>query len=94
MQPFWQPFSFWDPTAFCFGWVLFGEFPVDKLFPGVILIIGSGLVILWREHRAKVDVYALNCAAFDQEILRGTHGGITRQEQNHPRDINRFNHFF
>jgi hypothetical protein len=33
--------------------VLFGEFPVDKLFPGVILIIGSGLVILWREQSAK-----------------------------------------
>jgi len=26
---------------------------VDKLFPGVILIIGSGLVILWREQSAK-----------------------------------------
>ena len=48
------PFSYFGIlTAFCFGWVLFGEFPVDKLFPGVILIIGSGLVILWREQRAK-----------------------------------------
>ncbi|MDB2475993.1 DMT family transporter [Paracoccaceae bacterium] len=48
------PFSYFGIlTAFFFGWVLFGEFPVDKLFPGVILIIGSGLVILWREQRAK-----------------------------------------
>jgi drug/metabolite transporter (DMT)-like permease len=48
------PFSYFGIlTAFSFGWVLFGEFPVDKLFPGVILIIGSGLVILWREQHAK-----------------------------------------
>ena len=48
------PFSYFGIlTAFFFGWLLFGEFPVDKLFPGVILIIGSGLVILWREQRAK-----------------------------------------
>lgn len=48
------PFSYFGIlTAFFFGWLLFGELPIDKLFPGVILIIGSGLLILWREQRAK-----------------------------------------
>ena len=48
------PFSYFGIlTAFFFGWILFGEFPIDTLFPGVILIVGSGLVILWREQRAK-----------------------------------------
>jgi drug/metabolite transporter (DMT)-like permease len=48
------PFSYFGIlTAFGFGWVIFGEFPVDKLFPGVILIIVSGLTILWRENRQK-----------------------------------------
>jgi drug/metabolite transporter (DMT)-like permease len=48
------PFSYFGIlTAFAFGWFIFGEFPVDKLFPGVILIIGSGLTILWRERAGK-----------------------------------------
>ena len=48
------PFSYFGIlSAFFFGWLLFGELPIDKLFPGVILIIGSGLLILWREQRAK-----------------------------------------
>lgn len=48
------PFSYFGIlTAFFFGWLLFGELPIDKLFPGVILIIGSGLLILWSEQRAK-----------------------------------------
>lgn len=48
------PFSYFGIlTAFFFGWLLFGELPIDKLLPGVILIIGSGLLILWREQRAK-----------------------------------------
>ena len=48
------PFSYFGIiTAFCFGWFIFGEFPVDTLFPGVFLIIFSGLTILWREQRKK-----------------------------------------
>ena len=48
------PFSYFGIlTAFTFGWFIFGEFPVDKLFPGVILIIVSGLTILWRERVGK-----------------------------------------
>ncbi len=40
-------------TAFGFGWVIFGEAPIETLFPGVFLIIGAGVVILWRENRAR-----------------------------------------
>ena len=48
------PFSYFGLiTAFAFGWFIFGEFPINTLFPGVILIIVSGLTILWREQRLK-----------------------------------------
>ena len=32
---------------------VFDEFPIDTLFPGIFLIIFSGLTILWREQRQK-----------------------------------------
>jgi len=48
------PFSYFGIiTAFCFGWFIFDEFPIDTLFPGIFLIIFSGLTILWREQRQK-----------------------------------------
>lgn len=48
------PFSYLGIiTAFCFGWLIFGEFQIDTLFTGVFLIIFSGLTILWREQRKK-----------------------------------------
>ena len=48
------PFSYFGIlTAFSLGWIVFDELPLDKLFPGVILIILSGLTILWREERNK-----------------------------------------
>ncbi len=40
-------------SAFVFGWVFFGEAPVDTLFPGVLLIVGAGALIIWRENRGK-----------------------------------------
>ncbi len=40
-------------TAFMFGWLAFGEFPIDTLFPGVLLIVGAGILIIWRENRIK-----------------------------------------
>ena len=33
-----------------FGWLIFGETPFDRLFPGVLLIVGAGLLIVWREQ--------------------------------------------
>lgn len=37
--------------AFVLGWVVFAEAPLDRLFPGVLLIVGAGLLIIWRERR-------------------------------------------
>lgn len=37
-------------SAFGMGWLFFGEAPFDALFPGVLLLVGGGLIILWRER--------------------------------------------
>lgn len=45
------PFSYFGiPFAFIFGWVFYGETPWSELFPGALLIILGGLVIVWRER--------------------------------------------
>tara|TARA_E500000075_G_scaffold112924_1_gene108288 strand:- start:64 stop:228 length:165 start_codon:yes stop_codon:yes gene_type:complete len=41
------PFSYLSLiNAFLLGWIFFGEFPINKLFPGIIFIVASGLVII------------------------------------------------
>ena len=46
------PFSYFGIlTSFLIGWLVFNEFPIDTIFPGVIFIVLSGLVIIWRENR-------------------------------------------
>jgi drug/metabolite transporter (DMT)-like permease len=46
------PFSYFGIlTSFLIGWMVFDEFPISTLFPGVILILISGFVIIWRENR-------------------------------------------
>ena len=46
------PFSYFGIlTSFLIGWIVFNEFPVDTLFPGVLLILISGFVIIWRENK-------------------------------------------
>ena len=48
------PFSFFGIlNAYALGWFIFGEAPIDDLFPGALLIIGSGLMIIWREQSNK-----------------------------------------
>lgn len=42
--------------AFALGWFVFHEAPIDRLFPGVLLIVGAGLLILWRERRTRAPV--------------------------------------
>ena len=43
------PFNYFGiVSAFVLGWVVFGEFPLDTLFPGVLFIVTAGLVIIWR----------------------------------------------
>lgn len=40
-------------SAAAIGFLFFGELPLDTLFPGIFLILGSGLLILWREGRKR-----------------------------------------
>ncbi len=37
-------------TALGFGWLFFDEAPIDTLFPGAILIVAAGVLIIWREN--------------------------------------------
>ena len=48
------PFSYFGIlNAFFLGWIFFGEFPVERLFPGVLFIVFSGFIIIWRERQAN-----------------------------------------
>ena len=48
------PFNYFGiPLAFLLGWIFFDEAPWDELFPGALLILASGLLIIWREQRPK-----------------------------------------
>ena len=45
------PFEYFGIVySFILGWAIFGETPFERLFPGVLLIIGGGLLIVWRER--------------------------------------------
>jgi len=46
------PFEYFGiPFSFVLGWFVFGEAPVDRLFPGALLIAGGGLLIVWRQRK-------------------------------------------
>lgn len=46
-----SPFEYFGiPFSFMLGYVFFNETPFDSLFPGVLLIVGGGLVVVWRER--------------------------------------------
>ncbi len=48
------PFSYFGiPVAFVLGWVFYDEAPWSELFPGALLIILGGLIIIWRERRLR-----------------------------------------
>lgn len=48
------PFSYFGiPFAFILGFIFYGEAPWDELFPGALLIIAGGLMIVWRERRLR-----------------------------------------
>ena len=46
-----SPFQYFGiPSSFVLGWLFFSETPFDALIPGVFLIVGGGLMIIWRER--------------------------------------------
>jgi len=46
------PFAYCGiPIAALLGWLVFGESPFADLFPGALLIVAGGLMIVWRERR-------------------------------------------
>lgn len=48
------PFSYFGiPIAFFLGWAFFDEAPFDTLFPGALLIVLGGLMIVFRERRLR-----------------------------------------
>ncbi|MEP5731475.1 MAG: DMT family transporter [Sulfitobacter sp.] len=50
------PFNYFGiPIAFGLGWVFYGEAPWAELFPGALLIVIGGLIIIWRERQRKQD---------------------------------------
>lgn len=49
------PFSYFGiPIAFVLGWVFYDEAPWSELFPGALLIIFGGLIVIWRERRLRM----------------------------------------
>lgn len=49
-----SPFEYFGiPFSFILGWLFFDEAPFGRLFPGVIFIVGAGLLIAWRERRPQ-----------------------------------------
>ncbi|KIN63017.1 Permease of the drug/metabolite transporter (DMT) superfamily [Sulfitobacter noctilucicola] len=48
------PFSYFGiPIAFFLGWLFYGEAPWAELFPGALLIVAGGLIIIWRERQLR-----------------------------------------
>ena len=46
-----SPFEYFGiPFSYFIGWIFFAETPFAQLFPGVLFIIGGGLLIVWRER--------------------------------------------
>ena len=48
------PFSYFGiPIAFILGWMFFDETPIGELFPGAILIVFGGLLVVLRERQRR-----------------------------------------
>lgn len=50
------PFEYMGiPFSFVLGWWFFSESPFDRLFPGTLLIVCAGLIVVWRERVVGTD---------------------------------------
>jgi S-adenosylmethionine uptake transporter len=50
------PFQYFEIiSATILGFTLFGEFPTPSKWLGVAIIVGSGLYIIWRERRLRMQ---------------------------------------
>jgi drug/metabolite transporter (DMT)-like permease len=48
------PFHYFEiVTATVLGYLVFGEFPTPSKWLGIAIIVGSGLFMIWREHRRQ-----------------------------------------
>ncbi len=48
------PFNYFGiPFSFGLGWLVFGEAPFERLFPGALLIVAGGLIVVWRTQRRQ-----------------------------------------
>ena len=46
------PFNYFGIlSSFAMGWLFLGEAPFARLFPGALLIVAGGLLVIWRERR-------------------------------------------
>ena len=51
-----SPFQYFGiPISFVIGWFFFDEAPFSKLFPGVILIIAGGCLVIWHERSLRTS---------------------------------------
>jgi drug/metabolite transporter (DMT)-like permease len=41
--------------AVLFGWLFFSEFPHTAVYVGAVIVIGSGLFVVWRERRLGLE---------------------------------------
>ena len=46
------------PSSFILGWYFFNEAPWEQLFPGVLIIIFSGMIIIWRDTQKTKSIKA------------------------------------
>lgn len=61
------PFSYFGiPMAFGLGWLFFDEAPWGDLFPGVLLILVGGAMVIWRERHLKRAARSANDPTSEQ----------------------------
>ena len=44
------------PSSFILGWIFFNEAPWDQLFPGVLILVFAGMIIIWRDNKKNTSL--------------------------------------